>query len=249
MNTLADRIRWAMAQASLSQAELARKVGLKQPSIHGWLSGKAKFLKGENLLAAAAALGVDADWLATGAGSPTPRSLGPQQEAPQKPPLAPIRAYDVEAIEDGDPTPDGFEQIEHIDFALSAGSGSVVPHFVETKFPLYYRMNWFQQHRAKPQNVKSMSVRGDSMQFTLYDRDRVAVHIADKVVTSNSVFALIIDGEACVKRLFRHGNGLRIVSDNPDKARYPDTIIEAEELADRVSIIGRVIDKSGAGGL
>jgi len=57
-----------MARTGISQAELARQCGIKQPSVNGWLSGKAKFLRGENLLKAAAALGVSEEWLATGDG-------------------------------------------------------------------------------------------------------------------------------------------------------------------------------------
>lgn len=68
MSTLADRIRAAMSASAVSQAELARACDVKPPSVNGWLSGKAKFLRGENLLKAAKALKVDQDWLATGRG-------------------------------------------------------------------------------------------------------------------------------------------------------------------------------------
>jgi phage repressor protein C with HTH and peptisase S24 domain len=245
VNNLADRIRWAMNRSDLSQAELARRVGLKQPSIHGWLSGKARFLKGENLLSAASALGVDPDWLATGAGSPdaTPGLSEPR-------PRQPVKAYDVEAVEDGGPIPETHAAIEHIDFKLSAGDGSEVPVFVETRYPMLYRIDWFHRHRAKPEHVKSMGVRGASMERTLFDGDRVAVHVADRIVTNDHVYALLLDGEAVVKRVFRHGvRGIRIVSDSDDKGRYPDLIIDADDVDARVSILGRVIDKSGAGGL
>lgn len=50
----------------MSQAELSRRCGVKPASVNGWLNGKAKFLKGENLLRAAAALGVNPEWLASG---------------------------------------------------------------------------------------------------------------------------------------------------------------------------------------
>lgn len=66
--SLAKRLTAAMARAKLTQAELARACGVKPPSVHGWLSGKAKFLRGENLLSAARALGVRQQWLATGDG-------------------------------------------------------------------------------------------------------------------------------------------------------------------------------------
>lgn len=68
MNTLADRLREAMAASGISQAELARACGVKPPSVNGWLSQKAKFLRGENLLKAANALGVRSSWLADGLG-------------------------------------------------------------------------------------------------------------------------------------------------------------------------------------
>ena len=65
---LSDRLKTAMQFSGLSQADLARACRVKPPSIHGWLSGKSKFLRGENLLSAAAALGVSQRWLATGEG-------------------------------------------------------------------------------------------------------------------------------------------------------------------------------------
>lgn len=68
MTTLGERLRAAMDAANISQAELARACGVKPPSVHGWLSGKSRFLRGENLLRAALVLGVDHDWLATGRG-------------------------------------------------------------------------------------------------------------------------------------------------------------------------------------
>jgi transcriptional regulator with XRE-family HTH domain len=68
MSTLAERIRTAMDESGVTQAELARACGVKPPSVHGWLSGKSKYLRGENLLQAAQVLGVNEDWLANGRG-------------------------------------------------------------------------------------------------------------------------------------------------------------------------------------
>lgn len=66
--TLADRLRKAMRAADMSQKQLADAVGVKPPSVNGWLSSKARFIRGENLLKAAQALGVSEVWLATGKG-------------------------------------------------------------------------------------------------------------------------------------------------------------------------------------
>jgi transcriptional regulator with XRE-family HTH domain len=69
---LSDRLQFAMRRAGLSQAELARACGVKAPSVHSWLSGKSKYLRGPNLLTAAKVLGVSQTWLATGKGSFNP---------------------------------------------------------------------------------------------------------------------------------------------------------------------------------
>ena len=69
---IGDRLKVAMNLAGVSQAELARACGVKPPSVSGWLSGRARFLRGENLLAAASALGVSQSWLATGHGEMIP---------------------------------------------------------------------------------------------------------------------------------------------------------------------------------
>ena len=67
--TLKDRLAEAMAgPPKLTQAALARAVGVKQPTVNDWLSGKSKTIRGPILVRVAAHLGVNADWLATGRG-------------------------------------------------------------------------------------------------------------------------------------------------------------------------------------
>ena len=69
MTTLAQRLRLAMqGPPKVSQAALARACGIKPPSVSNWLDGRTKALEGANLLAAAKALGVTPEWLATGSG-------------------------------------------------------------------------------------------------------------------------------------------------------------------------------------
>ncbi|WP_454844872.1 helix-turn-helix domain-containing protein [Ralstonia thomasii] len=65
---LSDRLQTAMDLRGANQTQLAHACGVKPPSVHGWLNGKSKFLKGENLLAAAEFLRVNPWWLATGKG-------------------------------------------------------------------------------------------------------------------------------------------------------------------------------------
>lgn len=78
--TLSERLREAMTDAGMNQRELATACGVKPPSVNGWLSGKAKFLRGENLLRAASALNVSDQWLATGK-LPKDRKAAPEQHS------------------------------------------------------------------------------------------------------------------------------------------------------------------------
>lgn len=78
--TLSDRLREAMTDARMNQRELAAACGVKPPSVNGWLSGRAKFLRGENLLLAAKALNVSEQWLATGK-LPKERKPAPESDS------------------------------------------------------------------------------------------------------------------------------------------------------------------------
>jgi transcriptional regulator with XRE-family HTH domain len=72
--TLAERLAQAMREATppVSQADLARACGIKPPSVHAWLSGKAKDIRGDNAVKAARKLGITVEWLTTGRGPMRP---------------------------------------------------------------------------------------------------------------------------------------------------------------------------------
>lgn len=76
----------------LSQADLARRAGVKPSSVHNWLSGETKSLKPNGLFAAARALNVQPEWLMSGRGPMRPVIPGPDS------PSMPLR-LDREALE------------------------------------------------------------------------------------------------------------------------------------------------------
>lgn len=67
--TLADRIKDARTRAELSQAELARRSGISQPSLHDLESGKSKTARSTTLMRLAEALGQTPEWLIGGKGA------------------------------------------------------------------------------------------------------------------------------------------------------------------------------------
>lgn len=87
MSTLQERFALAMRPpCTVTAADLARVCGVKPPSVHEWLNGPTKTLKGPNAIKAARELGVNADWLSTGKGlmrsaAGTPASVSTGSEA------------------------------------------------------------------------------------------------------------------------------------------------------------------------
>jgi len=70
MPTLADRLAELFAeQPEKRPTDLARAVGIKQPSVSSWMSGATKQLEATNAMRAAAFFGVHTWWLVTGEGS------------------------------------------------------------------------------------------------------------------------------------------------------------------------------------
>jgi len=68
MNTFAKRLKYARERKELTQAQLARLIGLKfQSAVGNWESGARK--QPRNILALSAALGVRPEWLESGSGA------------------------------------------------------------------------------------------------------------------------------------------------------------------------------------
>ncbi|MCE4552679.1 LexA family transcriptional regulator, partial [Xanthomonas hortorum] len=247
MNRLSENLRRLMATESLSENQLSRNTGVPQPTIHRVLSGRVSDPRDGTLRPLAEYFGLSVEDLRTG-------NLNEKTTAASDSINEQIPAYRVKSVvgEDG-LDPDREVVVAEVDVLVSAGLGLRMPEFVETRYRMSYQLSWFRQVGAKPEDVRVMRVTGDSMERTLFDGDRIAVNIADnKHIIDGRVYVFATGGtdpDVKIKRLFKMTDGrLRIVSDNADKALYPDEILAAEEVAN-VYIVGRVIDRSGRGGL
>lgn len=75
VSTLKERLQKAMeGPPKVSQAELAKAVGVKPASVNGWITGSTKNIVGKHLFLAAEYLKVEAKWLACGEGPMRPTS-------------------------------------------------------------------------------------------------------------------------------------------------------------------------------
>lgn len=74
-STLANRIKEALDARGMTQAELARMIGIAQPSVNNWVSGESKSMRAEVAVRAAKALGVRVGWLVFGEGDMFERNV------------------------------------------------------------------------------------------------------------------------------------------------------------------------------
>ncbi|MTI12479.1 XRE family transcriptional regulator [Sansalvadorimonas verongulae] len=124
------------------------------------------------------------------------------------------------------------------DVQASAGMGTDVQaedisdYFAFTKSFLSSQLGVSGEHLA------FISIRGDSMQPTLYDGDRVLVDISRKVVQNEGLYLLQTDDGLMAKRLKPlKKNSLQVTSDNPE---YPSWVIQADER-DNNPVAGRIM--------
>lgn len=161
----------------------------------------------------------------------------------------PILGYEIRAVDGQDGVDNGTEvMIAEVDVELGAGNG-VSLDFIETRYRLPYQVEWLRSVGVKkPEDARLMMVRGQSMDRNLWDGDKVLIHLKSTKIVSDAVYAIMLDGEPRIKRLFRSAEGIRVVSDNEDKVKYPDDLVTPEH-SDRLIIIGRAIHRQGSKGL
>lgn len=237
MTTFGQRVRGL--RRDHSQDWLGKQVGLTRAAISFWENGTTapENIAHNQIVRAAEALGTSAEYLLTGKGAASPARIVVQARA--------VSGMADEA---------DFDEREGVmlpvyDMDVSAGPGRIVAEFAETRKKVHFARSWLRQMGVKEADVKIVKVRGESMQPTLYDDDDIMLNTKATRIRDGRVFALGYAGETRVKRLYQMAGGrLRVTSDNPDKARYPDEIIEGEALND-VLVIGQVIHKMGGGGL
>lgn len=161
-----------------------------------------------------------------------------------------IESKPVASHHEEDPLPNGLIQIRESRVRFSAGDGcEAIFEEIEESVPVTYRREWFIQERLKPDHCRRFKVHGSSMESLLYDQDSVLVNLAETEVIDSKVYAIRYGSELRIKRLYRRLNGgLILHSDNPDY-RPQDEELTPEEVNEHITIIGRVRDKAGKGGL
>jgi phage repressor protein C with HTH and peptisase S24 domain len=217
MKSLADRLRAALREAGINQSELARRIGISRGAVSFWMTGDTTSVAGENLLKAAQALHVSANWLATGRGK-----------------MKPTPAKEISLEENPD-----YPAIKRVKIKISAGvTGFGVEPLDDDHAPIVFSKSWYVSNGYLPDALFAIKVAGASMEPGLYDGDWVVINTGDVEPRDGVAFALNYDGEVVIKRLFRTDGVWIAASDNQDKRIYRDRPMNGETF-----VIGRVVHK------
>lgn len=250
--SIGTRVKEARKAAKMTQIELAKRSALKQSTISDLEVGKSQ---GTTYLATlAAALGVNALWLETGRG---PMRAGDMQpvEALAIPVVEkrnigreqPFVRSLVTAYDGDDDIPDDVVLVPESKIEFSAGGGRINYELVEDEEPATYRRSWFQKYGINPDRVRRFRVTGDSMEPLLFARDTILVNLDETQIIDGRLYALRYGDQLRVKYLSKRLDGTLVLrSVNP---AYKDEEVPAELANEHVTVIGRVRDRSGTGGL
>ena len=132
--------------------------------------------------------------------------------------------------------------------SFAAGNGRIASYeLLEDQEPASYRLSWFQKYGINPEKVRRFRVSGDSMEPMLYHRDTILVNTEETNIIDNKLYAIRYGDDLRVKYLIKKLDGTIVLrSVNP---LYKDEEVPPNLAAEQISIIGRVRDKSGTGGL
>lgn len=136
--------------------------------------------------------------------------------------------------------------VDHIHISPSCGKGTTVIDLPEiTPITLGRRMIEDVLRVSKPENLKTFTACGDSMEDTIDDGNLLLVDTGRTDYQNGGIFILTINNEWYVKRLRKRISGqLDIISDNSSK--YP---VETYTEDDNIEIVvkGRVIKNLSKG--
>lgn len=209
------RLKEARKHAGLTQAQLAKKVGIGQSTI----AELERSGNGSSYVSTmAVTMRVSPLWLEKGTGE----MLDGIHQQP----------IDLENNPD-------YPSIRRVKFKLSAGAtGFGVEYQDEEGNPLVFRREWYEQNGYNPDCLLATTVGNGSMEPGLFDGDTVIVNTAQTEPKDGRVFAVNYEGELVIKRMVRDDGQWWLSSDNPDQRRYPRKVCH-----EGVLMVGEVVHK------
>lgn len=212
--TIGDRIEARIKELSLSQSELARRVGVAQATIAGLISGRSSGSK--HLHAIAREL------------QTTPQYLSGETDDPSEGALpAPTPKLLADQL--------GLVEVRELDLTFGMGATYLdIPVTLESR---HFSIEWLRTYTtSSPENLFFARGVGDSMMPTIQNSDLLLIDCAQQMPRmGDQIWAIAFGMTGMVKRLRPMPNGsVKILSDNP--------LIEPEVAVDgEMHVLGRVV--------
>lgn len=203
-----------MQELEVSGAELARRVGVKQPSISRLLTGDASGSKHLHIIARA--LGTTAEYLTGETDDPSEGAL----PAPSPELLA-----------------DQLGVVEIKELDLSLGMGATYLDIPVTSQSRHFSIDWVRSYtNSPPDKLFFARGSGDSMMPTIHNSDMLLIDCSQQSIRmSDQIWAIAYGMTGMIKRLRPMPDGsVKIMSDNP--------LVETEVAVDgEMHVLGRVV--------
>lgn len=226
MKTFAERLNAAMNMASLSQAQLAERVGISQPAVQKMASGKTTGSR--KMVEIARALNVRPEWLSAGIGAMkvSDDALPPENE------WGTVDAWDKNTPLPADEVEVPF--LKDIEFACGNGRVQDEDH---NGFKLRFSKATLRRVGANTDGsgVLCFPARGNSMEPFIPDGSTVAINCNDKRIIDGKVYAVNQDGWKRLKMLYRVGPD-KVSLRSYNSQEHPDE----EHPLSEIEIIGRM---------
>ncbi|WP_158228937.1 S24 family peptidase [Chitinimonas sp. BJB300] len=163
-------------------------------------------------------------------------------EAPLEPGNIATRPRPVSIYDDRDELDEDEIEVVALRLKMSAGNGSMQWAVDDEGKRHRYSKRWASTLNIRyPEKLTTVVVEGDSMEPRIPNGASVTIYTHVTSIRSGEIFAVDFLGEFYIKRLFKEPDGIRMVSDSPDKHRYPDRVIQAEH-AHSLRILGAIVD-------
>lgn len=224
MNTLAERLLFAMDKMGKNQVELAALAGTSQVTISNILNGVTKSPR--NGLQIAKALKISPEWLLNGTGD----MVQPQIESN----VAETGSFDLwdrnAPLNDDEVEVPLFQEIR-----LAAGNGFADDIMDYNNFKLRFSRATLRRQGVQYENAVCVVADGNSMEPVIPNGATVGIDTGNKTIRDGSIYAINHGGLLRIKLLYNMPNNqIKIRSYNTDE--YDDEIASLDD----VSVIGKV---------
>ncbi len=215
-------------------ALFADECGIPRSAMESY--GKGTMPSAEHLIGIRKTFNVNINWLLTGEGDVN-KVAGISLD---NLPIPTCRLVDI--VSGPEEMPDRWKHLKNeficvplVNIEIAAGQPIMEEEYIE---------GWAVVHVAHIKGKKDLvavRVKGKSMEPTLNDKSIVCIDRTEKTIINGTIYAVSLPDGSVVKRVFKNGKTLQLISDNPDPQYRQAIILNLNEMEGYNPVVGKVI--------